>query len=150
MPKYRDANITEAEYGYPTGTKTLKSINAKFDDAVFKVPPHKLTRDWVLKVAKKYKVKPTEAIQWVNLNPKLNIKEAGFKNLTPFEHKLRLRGEYDGYIKEIEAKNSLDIVDDMESYLLSAINATSEGYVSEKGEVERWIGGVDKKKFLKI
>ena len=73
--KYTGAVIKEAEYGTPTGTKTLKSIDAKFDDAVFKVPPHKITRDWVLKIAKKYKVDPKKAIEWVNLNPKINIKE---------------------------------------------------------------------------
>jgi len=72
---FAEGKLNEAEYGYPTGTKTLKSIDAKFDDAVFKVPPHKITRDWVLKIAKKYKVDPKEAIQWVNLNPKINIKE---------------------------------------------------------------------------
>ena len=72
---FAEGKIKEAEYGTPTGTKTLKSIDAKFDDAVFKVPPHKITRDWVLKIAKKYKVDPKKAIQWVNLNPKINIKE---------------------------------------------------------------------------
>ena len=66
-----------------------------------------------------------------------------------FEHKLKIRGQYDDYIKELEAKNSLNIVDDMESYLINAINTTNEGYVSEKGEIERWIGGVDKEKLTK-
>ena len=80
--------LKEAEYGTPTGTKTLKSIDAKFDDAVFKVPPHKLTRDWVLKVAKKYKVDPKKAIQWVNLNPKINIKEANYKYFRTYLGKL--------------------------------------------------------------
>ena len=66
-----------------------------------------------------------------------------------FEHKLRYTGKYDDYIKELKLKNSLDMVDDIESYLLSAINATNEGYVSEHGEIERWIGGVDKSKLTK-
>ena len=70
-----EGKLTEAEYGTPTGTKTLKSINAKFDDAVFKKPPHRIDKAWVLKVAKKYKVDPKKAIEWVNLNPKINIKE---------------------------------------------------------------------------
>ena len=66
-----------------------------------------------------------------------------------FEHKLRIRGQYDNYIKDLETKNSLGIVDDMETYLLNAINSTNEGYVSEKGEVERWVGGFDKQKWTK-
>ena len=71
----KEGKLTEAEYGTPTGTKTLKSINAKFDDAVFKKPPHRIDKAWVLKVAKKYKVDPKKAIEWVNLNPRINIKE---------------------------------------------------------------------------
>jgi hypothetical protein len=66
-----------------------------------------------------------------------------------FEHKLRIEGKYDNYIKELKAKNSLDMVDDLESYLLSAVNTTNDGYVSEQGTVERWVGGLDKEKLTK-
>ena len=41
------------------------------------------------------------------------------------------------------------MVDDLESYLLSAVNATNEGYISEQGELERWVGGIDKEKLTK-
>ena len=66
-----------------------------------------------------------------------------------FEHKLRHTGKYDDYIKELEAKNSLDIVDDMENFLLNAVNATDDRYISEQGEVQRWVGGIDKEKMTK-
>ena len=66
-----------------------------------------------------------------------------------FEHQHIIEGKYDDYIKELKAKNSLDMVDEMESYLLNAVNATNEGYVSEQGEVERWVGGIDKEKMTK-
>ena len=66
-----------------------------------------------------------------------------------FEHKLRIRGEYDDYLKKLKAKNDLAILDEMESYLLSAVNTTNEGFVSEHGEVERWVGGIDKEKITK-
>tara|TARA_R110002012_G_scaffold313611_2_gene525325 strand:+ start:219 stop:818 length:600 start_codon:yes stop_codon:yes gene_type:complete len=66
-----------------------------------------------------------------------------------FEHKLRINGKYDNYIKKLKLKNNLAALEDLESYLLNAINATNEGYVSEKGEVERWIGGVNKEKITK-
>ena len=41
------------------------------------------------------------------------------------------------------------MVDEMESYLLNAVNATNDGFISEKGELERWIGGIDKEKLTK-
>ena len=66
-----------------------------------------------------------------------------------FEHKLRIKGEYDNYIKNLKSKYSLDIVDEMESYLLDAINTSNSGFVSEDGVVERWVGGVDKSDFTK-
>ena len=66
-----------------------------------------------------------------------------------FEHKLRMEGKYNDYIKELKAKNSLDMVDDLESYLLSAVNTTNDGYVSEQGTIERWVGGLDKEKLTK-
>ena len=66
-----------------------------------------------------------------------------------FEHKLRIKGKYDNYIKNLKSKNSLDIVDEMESYLLDAINTSNSGFVSEDGVVEKWVGGVDKSDFTK-
>jgi hypothetical protein len=63
-----------------------------------------------------------------------------------FEHKLKIKGEYKNYIKNLKAKNSLDIVDEMESYLLDAINTSNSGFVSEDGVIEKWVGGVDKEK----
>jgi hypothetical protein len=66
-----------------------------------------------------------------------------------FEHKLRIRGQYDDYKRLLKAKNDLTILDEMESYLLGAVNDTNNGYVSEQGEVERWVGGIDKEKISK-
>ena len=66
-----------------------------------------------------------------------------------FEHKLRINGKYDSYKKKLITKNSLNIVDEMESYLLDAINTSNSNFVSEDGVVERWVGGINKKQFTK-
>ena len=66
-----------------------------------------------------------------------------------FESKLRYTGKYEDYKKKLIAKNSLDIVDEMESYLLDAINTSNSTYVSEDGVVEKWVGGINKKEFKK-
>jgi len=63
-----------------------------------------------------------------------------------FEHKLRLKGEYDDYIKNLRLKNRLTEIDEMENMFLDLANQSNEGYVSEHGEVERWVGGIDKEK----
>ena len=66
-----------------------------------------------------------------------------------FEGKLRVRGKYDDYIKNLKGKNSIEILNELESTLLEAVNTSNEGFVSEDGVVERWVGGIDKNKFTK-
>ena len=70
-----------------------------------------------------------------------------------FEHKLMVKDKtlklYDNYKNNLKAKNNLSYIDELESYLLDAVNTSSEGYVSERGEVERWVGGFDNKKIEK-
>ena len=64
-----------------------------------------------------------------------------------FEHKLHIDKKYHKYIENLKLKNSLNIVDEMESYLLDAVNTSNSQYVSEDGVVERWVGGINKKEF---
>ena len=68
------------------------SVPAKFSDEVFKVPPSKMNRDHVLKVAKKYNVDPKLAIQHVNQVGRLKLKEATslWKH---FDAKMKLQDE---------------------------------------------------------
>ena len=66
-----------------------------------------------------------------------------------FEGKLKVKGEYDDYIKNLKGKNSIDILNELESTLLDAVNTSNSSFVSEDGVVERWVGGIDKNKFTK-
>ena len=81
--------------------------------------------------------------------PNYNIHKNCHDCVIEFEHQLKIEGKYDDYIKELKAKNSLNMVDEMESYLLNAVNATKEGYISEQGEIEKWAGGINKEKMSK-
>ena len=63
-----------------------------------------------------------------------------------FEHKLKIKGKYKDYIKELKIKNSLTNLDEIESYLLDAINTSNSSFVSEDGVIERWKGGINKEK----
>ena len=66
-----------------------------------------------------------------------------------FEASLKNRGLYKDYKKNLIAKNSLNIVNEMESYLLDAINTSNNNYVSEDGVIERWVGGINKVELTK-
>ena len=75
--------------------------------------------------------------------PNYNLHKKCFDCVIDFEGKLRLRGEYDDYIKNLQNKNQIDMLNQTELYLLDVVNNSNEGYVSEHGEVERWKGGID-------
>jgi len=79
--------------------------------------------------------------------PNYKIHKKSFDCVVEFEHKLKIKGEYKNYIKKLEVKNSLDIVNEMESYLLDAINTSNSSFVSEDGVVEKWNGGINKKEW---
>ena len=79
--------------------------------------------------------------------PNYKVHKKCFDCVVEFEHKLRIRGEYDDYKKKLVTKNSLDIVNEMESYLLDAINTSNSSFVSEDGVIEKWAGGVNKKEW---
>ena len=64
------------------------------------------------------------------------------------EHKLRIEGKYEEYERNMIAGNAESYLDDLEQYLLEAINTSNNQYVSEQGKVERWKGGINKEEFL--
>ena len=66
-----------------------------------------------------------------------------------YEHKLDIKGEFKNYIKNLKGNNALTSLDEMESYLLDAINTSNSSFISEQGEIERWVGGLDKEKYKK-
>ena len=75
--------------------------------------------------------------------PNYKVHKMCFDCVIDYEHKLRLKGEYDDYIKNLRLKNRLTEIDEMESMFLDLANQSNEGYISEHGELERWKGGVD-------
>jgi hypothetical protein len=81
--------------------------------------------------------------------PNYNIHKKCFDCVVKFEHKLRIKGKYEDYRKLLKAKNNLTVIDEMESYLLDAINTSNSNFVSEDGVIERWVGGIDKTKITK-
>lgn len=81
--------------------------------------------------------------------PHYRIHKKCYDCVIEFEHKLRIKGQYEKYKKAIKAKNSLEYLEGIESYLLEAVNTSNSNFVSEDGVIERWVGGVDKEKMTK-
>ena len=75
--------------------------------------------------------------------PNYKIHKMCFDCVIDYEGKLRIRGEYEDYIKNLRLKNRLTEIDEIENMFLELANQSNEGYISEHGELERWKGGVD-------
>lgn len=78
--------------------------------------------------------------------PNYKVHKTCFDCVIDFEHKLRIEGKYEDYIKTLKLKNRLTEIDETENMFLELANQSNEGFVSEHGEVERWVGGIDKEK----
>ena len=75
--------------------------------------------------------------------PNYKIHKMCFDCVIDFEHKLRIEGKYEDYIKTLKLKNRLTEIDETENMFLELANQSNEGFISEHGELERWKGGVD-------
>ena len=79
--------------------------------------------------------------------PHYRINKKCYDCVIDFEGKLIVRGEYEDYKNKLKGKNRIDILNELESTLLSAVNVSNSNFVSEDGVVEKWVGGIDKEKF---
>ena len=75
-----------------------------------------------------------------------NIHKMCFDCVIDMEGKLKIQGKYDEYERNAIANNAEAYVQHLESYLMDALNTSNTQYVSERGEVERWKGGINKEK----
>ena len=78
-----------------------------------------------------------------------NIHKMCFDCVINMEGKLKIEGKYDEYERNAIANKAEAYSDHLESYLMEALNTSNTQYVSERGEVERWKGGIDKEKLTK-
>ena len=81
--------------------------------------------------------------------PNYKVHKMCFDCVIDYEAKLKIEGKYDNYIKNLRLKNSLTEINEIENFFLDLANQSNEGFISEQGEVERWIGGIGKQKITK-
>tara|TARA_B110000444_G_scaffold246507_1_gene268130 strand:+ start:133 stop:708 length:576 start_codon:yes stop_codon:yes gene_type:complete len=81
--------------------------------------------------------------------PNYKIHKMYHNCVVDFEASLKNKGLFKEYIKKLKGNNAITSLNEMESYLLDAINTSNSSFISEQGEIERWVGGFDKKKYKK-
>ena len=67
-----------------------------------------------------------------------------FNCVMDMEMDVKLNGDFESYERNIVANNAESYLKDLEHHLLELLNTSNSQFVSEKGEVERWKGGLNK------
>lgn len=63
-----------------------------------------------------------------------------------FETKLKLEGKWEDYLKDTHNKEIDMLIEEYKSYYHNQLNESTQGYVTESGEVEKWVGGINKER----
>ena len=62
------------------------------------------------------------------------------------ETQLKISGKWEEHTNQIFNAEIDQQINEYKSYFESALSDGTEGYVSENGEVQKWVGGIDKNK----
>jgi hypothetical protein len=60
------------------------------------------------------------------------------------ETRIKLEGKWEKYLKTTSNKEIDNIIAEYKAYMEKILNEGNEGFVTESGEVEKWVGGVNK------
>ena len=60
--------------------------------------------------------------------------------------KLKLEGKWQDHKKEVHNKEIDKLIEEYKAFMKMKMNESNNGFVTESGEVEKWIGGIDKER----
>lgn len=63
-----------------------------------------------------------------------------------FETKLKLEGKWEEYLIQTHNKEIDKTIQEYKDFYYSKLNESTQGYITEAGEVEKWVGGVNKER----
>jgi hypothetical protein len=65
---------------------------------------------------------------------------------TKFETKLKIEGKWEDYLNTAFNAEIDKQIEDYKSYFESILSEGNQNYVSENGEIQKWVGGIDKER----
>lgn len=75
-----------------------------------------------------------------------NLHKKCFECVILFEAKLKREGKWDEYQRTIQNDEIDNMITNFKTFMNEKLDEKSRGYVSEDGDVERWIGKVDRER----
>ena len=77
-----------------------------------------------------------------------NIHKKCFDCVIDFEHDLRKAGLYEEYEKNILNADIDGFIKDFRAYVEEELTQNNNSYITEAGDVEKWVGGLNEKRVL--
>jgi hypothetical protein len=65
---------------------------------------------------------------------------------TVFETKLKVEGKWEDYCKETYNREIDHYIEEYKGFIQDKLSESNEGFVTEAGDVQKWVGGIDKKR----
>ena len=79
-----------------------------------------------------------------NDKPFYNIHKMCFNCVIDMEIQLRKEGKWEEYQRKIKNDEIDNRIEEFKTYIKERLNESNDGFVSESGEVEKWVGKVNK------
>jgi len=65
---------------------------------------------------------------------------------TKLETKLKMEGKWEDHVKKTKNKEIDKLIEEYKAFINSKLTESNDGYITESGEVEKWIGGINKER----
>jgi len=75
-----------------------------------------------------------------------NIHKTCFDCVVDFEHELKKKGEWEEYQTKIHNDEIDNKIKEYKLWVNEKLNESNDGFVTEAGDVEKWVGKIDKNK----
>ena len=79
-----------------------------------------------------------------NDKPFYNIHKMCFNCVINMEIQLRKEGKWEEYQRKIKNDEIDNRIEEFKTYIKERLNESNDGFISESGEVEKWVGKVNK------
>ena len=77
-----------------------------------------------------------------------NIHKKCFNCVVEFEHDLKKAGLYEAYSKNIHNSEIDSFIEGFKAFIESELSQNNNSFITEQGDVEKWIGGPNKERVL--
>ena len=78
-----------------------------------------------------------------NDKPFYNLHKKCFNCVIDFEHDLRKQGKWEEYQRDIKNGEIDKQIEEFKVYINEKLNETNDSFVTENGDVEKWVGKLD-------